>query len=136
MMSKRAIEPCFCFTGTALSALKFYADTFDDAKTEDVRLYEAGDKRGDEGTLFFGTLVIGDQRMHFMDMPTTSPAPALNWATSFMMTADDQAQFDRYFETLKVDGTVMMGPEPVEDYALCAWVVDRYGMTWQLLLEN
>lgn len=134
-MTAHSIEPCFTFNGNALAALSFYADIFDDATTQDVTLYGTNDPRGDEGTLFFGTLKLPNAVIHFMDMPQKSPAPTPNWSASYMFYTDSEDQFYRYFEPLKVDGSVMMGPEPVEGYQLCTWVTDRFGITWQLLLE-
>lgn len=136
-MTTHAIEPCFCFTGQAVEALNFYATTFDDATTQDMTYYGDDDPHGGEpGTLLFGTLIIDDRVLHFMDMPRSSPAPKPNWSASYMFYMTSKEQFQRYFDALKQDGQVMMGPEPVPGYELCTWVTDRFGITWQLLLEE
>lgn len=123
------------FNGKAEEALAFYTTTFPDAKTTSLVLYGKDDQHGDEGTVLNGTLTMYGQSILFMDMQATYPAPAFSWAMSLLVNCLSEAEFDTIFDKLAEGGTVMMGPEPVMDMRKCAWVADKFGVTWQLVWE-
>jgi predicted 3-demethylubiquinone-9 3-methyltransferase (glyoxalase superfamily) len=71
----------------------------------------------------------------FLDMASAYPAPEFNWAVSIHIYCDDESEFDVIFNKLSQGGTVMMGPEPVAHFRKCAWVTDKFGVTWQQTWE-
>ena len=52
------------------------------------------------------------------------PHFALNPATSIMVTCPDQAEIDRLWDAL------------VHEPSQCGWLVDRWGLSWQILPDD
>lgn len=121
------------FNGNARSAMEFYEEVFPGARRLSLVLFGADEPHGDEGTVLNGMIDLDGQSLLFMDMQATSPAPDFSWATSLFFLCADQEEFDGIFTGLSDEGTVMMGPEPVMELRACAWVVDKFGVTWQLV---
>lgn len=121
------------FNGTAEEAMKFYQEILPNAKIENLTLFEKDAPNGDEGKVLNGTLSFAGQEILFMDMQQKYPAPAFSWATSLFVTCVSEAEFDKIFNAVAQEGFVMMGPEPVMDIRKCAWVTDKFGVTWQLI---
>ena len=54
---------------------------------------------------------------------TAGPLDPFNHAVSFVVTCDDQAELDRYWNALLKGGS----PEQ------CGWLKDRFGLSWQIV---
>lgn len=127
------LMPFLSFTGQAEAAMSFYAGALPGAKIETLTRFEKGAPNGDEGAVLNGTLSFKGQHILFLDMQTAYPAPAFSWAMSLFIPCQDEPEFDAIFAALSEGGTVMMGPEPVMDMRKCTWVIDKFGVTWQLV---
>ncbi len=125
----------FSMNGNAEEAMRFYERGLPGAKIESLQLFEKGMDNGDEGKVLTGVLSFMGQKLLFLDMQKEYPAPALNWATSLLINCQSEAEFDTLFTVLSQDGVVMMGPEPVMQMRKCAWVTDKFGITWQFVWE-
>ncbi len=123
------------FNGNAEEAMRFYEKNLPDMKIEALTLFEKDAPNGDEGKVLNGALSYHGQQILFMDMQAAYPAPSFSWATSLLINCLEEAEFDALFAGLSVDGTVMMGPEAVMHMRKCAWVTDKFGVTWQLVWE-
>src|SRR5690606_23379532 len=55
---------------------------------------------------------------------SAGPLDPFNHAVSFVVSCDDQAEIDRYWNALLADGG---SPEQ------CGWLRDRYGLAWQIV---
>ncbi len=55
------------------------------------------------------------------------PLFTFNESVSFMISCEDQAEIDYYWEALTSDG----GEESV-----CGWLKDKYGLSWQVCPQN
>jgi len=133
-MEKSRVSPFLSFTGKAEEAMTFYADNLPGAKiTELVRYGKdhpfAGE--GEEDKVLYGSLSFMDSEIMFLDMVSAHPAPEFSWSTSLYIDCRDEAEFDAIFSVLSPDGFVMMGPEAVGNIRKCAWVTDKFGVTWQ-----
>jgi len=125
------LMPFLSFSGNAEDAMHYYAGVFG-AKVESITHTQPG-QAGDVGKVMNGVLDFGGMKLMFLDMPAAYPAPAFSWATSLFLSFPDEASFDAAFAGISANGTVMMGPEPVNNIRKCAWVTDKFGLTWQLV---
>ena len=55
---------------------------------------------------------------------SAGPLDPFNHAVSFVVSCDNQAEIDRYWNALLADGG---SPEQ------CGWLRDRYGLAWQIV---
>ena len=53
---------------------------------------------------------------------------------SFFVTCADEPEIDRLFAALSEGGSVMMALDTYPFAAKYAWVQDRFGVSWQLML--
>ncbi len=133
-MEKQRIVPFLTFTGRAEEAMVFYAANLPGAAITKLVRYGkdhpfAGE--GEENLVLHGAVSFLGQEIMFLDMNAANPAPDCSWAMSLYIDCRDEAEFDAVFAALARDGEVMMGPEAVGDIRKCAWVTDRFGVTWQ-----
>ena len=54
---------------------------------------------------------------------SAGPLDPFNHAVSFVVSCDDQAELDRYWNAL------LDGGQPEQ----CGWLKDRYGLSWQVV---
>jgi predicted 3-demethylubiquinone-9 3-methyltransferase (glyoxalase superfamily) len=131
---KNRVAPFLAFHGNAEEVMNFYASVLPGAKIESIVRFEKGG-RGDEGKVMTGVLSFMGQRFMFMDMNAEYDCPAHSWAASFYLDCKDEAEFDAVFDGLAQGGLVMMKEEPFMQYRKVAWVTDKFGVTWQPVLE-
>ncbi|MDR0484688.1 MAG: VOC family protein [Alphaproteobacteria bacterium] len=136
---KQRITPFFTFNGRAEEAMNFYTNNLPDAKILKLEKYSKNNnpmfKEGDENRVFTGLISFLSQEIMFLDMTAAYPAPEFTWANSLLVDCKSEEEFDSIFKTLSTDGQVMMGPEPVAHFRKGAWVVDKFGVVWQLVWE-
>jgi predicted 3-demethylubiquinone-9 3-methyltransferase (glyoxalase superfamily) len=114
--------------------MNFYAAVLPGAKIESIAYFEEGG-RGDVGKVLTGVMSFMGQRFMFMDMNAAYECPAFNYAISLYLDCQDEAEFDAVFAGLAQGGVVMMKEEPFMHYRKVAWVTDKFGLTWQPVLE-
>ncbi len=137
-MERQKIVPFLSFTGNAEEAMNFYAANLPGARITSLVRYGKEHPyaaEGEENKVLHGALSYGGQEIMFLDMDAANPAPGFNWAMSIYLTCRDEAEFDAVFHGLKRDGTVMMGPEAIGHLRKCAWITDKFGVTWQPVWE-
>jgi predicted 3-demethylubiquinone-9 3-methyltransferase (glyoxalase superfamily) len=137
-MKKQKLMPFLSFTGKAEEAMNFYASVLPDAKI--TRLVRYGKSsphmgEGEQDRILHGAVSIKGQEIIFLDMSDAYPAPAFTWASSLYIDCSDEAEFDKIFSALSQGGSVMMGPESVGEIRKCAWIIDKFGVTWQPVWE-
>jgi len=137
-MEKPRIKPFLTFNGHAEEAMRFYATSLPGAEITTLKPYGKDSphmKGGEENRVMYGVLSFAGQDIHFLDMSDSYPAPAFNWSVSIYIECVDESEFDVIFKALSQDGAVMMGPESVGHIRKCAWVTDKFGVTWQPVWE-
>ena len=133
------ITPFLTMNGQVKEAMEFYQQALPDAKITrcdpygDQVPWVTGESRN---RIMHGSMDIGGTQVIFLDMDADHPAPPFAWSTSLLITCATEAEFDRVFNALKEGGSVMMGPESVGDIKKTAWVVDKFGVTWQPLWQG
>jgi predicted 3-demethylubiquinone-9 3-methyltransferase (glyoxalase superfamily) len=136
IMSNEAqrIIPFLTFHGNAEEAINYYAANLPGAKIETLTRYEEG-QGGDAGKVLAGILSLFGQHIQFMDMNAAYECPPFSWSTSLLVNCADEAEFDTLFNALADGGTVMMKEDDFMQYRKVSWVTDRFGITWQPVLE-
>ena len=111
---------CLWYEGGAEEAAKFYAATFPDSHVGAVHRAPGdfpGGKAGDVLTVDF--TVVGIQCMGLNGGPRFKHSEAF----SFQIATEDQAETDRYWNTIVGNG----GAE-----SWCGWCRDKWGLSWQI----
>jgi len=137
-MEKSRIKPFLTFNGQAEEAMLFYAATLPGAKITTLIPYGKGSpniSEGEENRIMYGALTFARQEILFLDMSSIHKSPEFSWSSSIYIDCSDEAEFDTIFNGLSKGGTVMMGPESVAHIRKCAWVTDKFGVTWQPVWE-
>ena len=118
--------------GTAQAALDLYFATFPDSRMVRVERYAKGDP-GPAGTIKVAVFTLCGREFMCSDSPinhgfTFTPA------SSTFVDFDSAAELDRVFAVLSEGGKALM---PVSNYGFSrrfGWLVDRFGVSWQLNL--
>ena len=131
---KARITPFLSFTGQAEAAMNFYVEALPETTIKKLVRYGEDNPhmpKDQSDRIMYGSLLCMGQEIQFLDMSDEYPAPPFNWASSLYIDCCSEEEFDPIFAALAAGGSVMMGPESVGAIRKCAWVVDRFGVTWQ-----
>lgn len=117
----------------AEQAMNFYLSLFEYSKIIDVRRWDK-EGPGKEGTIMHATFELNRQKFMCSDSP-----PIHNWdftpAVSNYVECENEKEIKRLFSKLSENGEVAM---PLNNYGfsqIFGWVVDRFGVSWQLNLQ-
>jgi predicted 3-demethylubiquinone-9 3-methyltransferase (glyoxalase superfamily) len=123
---KQKIIPHLWFDKEALEAARFYTGLFENSSVDGVHTLEntpSGDAEAVEFTLAgqsFAAISAG-------------PYFKLNPSISFMVTCGTTGEVDRLWNALIDGGSALMALGEYPYSKRYGWVVDRYGLSWQLL---
>lgn len=132
-MTKTTVSPFLMFEGRAEAAMNFYVSLFDDGSIIDIVRY-GPQGPGAEGSVMKAQFTIAGQTILCIDSAmkhdfTFTPS------FSLFVTCVSEAQIAKLAAALAADGAELM---PLGDYGFScqfAWVVDRFGVSWQLTLN-
>ena len=105
----------------AEEAASFYASIFPDSRVDHVTTLLSETPSGPSGSVKVVDFTLFGQRFQAI---TAGPHHDFNDAISIVVTCDDQAELDRYWNAL-LEG----GGKP----QACGWLIDRYGLRWQIV---
>ena len=108
------------FADKAEEAAEFYTSIFPDSKINSVNAMPADSPSGPAGSVKVVDFTLFGQRFQAM---TAGPHHDFNDAISMYVACDDQKEIDHYWYALLEGG----GQETA-----CGWLVDRYGLRWQI----
>lgn len=122
-------RPSFMFTGKnagkAKEAMEYYTKLFPESKVEGISNYEEGE--GDRTDYIkHARFTLYGVSMTCMDSSADHKAD-FNDAISMVVTCEDQAEIDKYWNELSNNG----GHE-----VACGWLIDKYGLAWQIIPKN
>lgn len=132
-MAKEAV-PFLMFEGAAAEAMEFYVSVFADAEIMFIERYGPGEP-GPEGTVKAARIRIAGLEMRCFDSHVKH-AFTFTPAISIFVTCESEAELDTTFARLSDGGGVLM---PLNNYGFSqkfGWVNDRFGVSWQLNLED
>jgi predicted 3-demethylubiquinone-9 3-methyltransferase (glyoxalase superfamily) len=115
----RKITPCLWFDTEGEDAATFYTSVFPNSKIREVARFGSAGPRP-EGTVMTVTFELDGQEFVALN---GGPEFTFNEAISFQVLCENQAEVDKYWETLSDGGE--QGP--------CGWVRDRFGVSWQVV---
>jgi predicted 3-demethylubiquinone-9 3-methyltransferase (glyoxalase superfamily) len=115
-----AFKTFLWFNDQAEEAARFYTSVFKDGAITAVQQNtEAGP--GPVGTVMLVEFELNGQK--FIALNGGPTQFSFNESVSVMVTCEDQAEVDYYWDALTADG----GRENA-----CGWVYDKYGLCWQV----
>lgn len=124
------IRPFLMFEGNARPALDLYLSVFDDAEITELELFGA-EGPGAEGTIFRGTLSFGGQELMVTDS-VVEHGFTFTPASSLWVDCADREEVEAKAAALSDGGSFAMPPGDYGFSQWFAWVVDRFGVSWQL----
>jgi predicted 3-demethylubiquinone-9 3-methyltransferase (glyoxalase superfamily) len=132
-MAQTTVTPFLMFEGQAESAMNFYVSLFDDGKVLDITRY-GPQGPGTEGSVMKASFSIAGQRIICID---SAMKHEFSFTPSFSLfvACESETQIRRLATTLAEGGGELM---PLNNYGfsrLFAWVNDRFGVSWQLILN-
>ena len=113
------IVPNLWFDGNAEEAAAHYCSIFPDSRVVSVARYPENSP-GPAGSVMTVEWELGGERFVGIN---GGPQFTFSEAVSFMVTCEDQAEIDYYWEKLGEGGEE--GP--------CGWLRDKYGLSWQIV---
>ena len=122
------------FTGRAEEAMSLYTSLFKRSKIIRVTRYGANEA-GSEGTVQHATFTLNGQEFMCIDS-NVEHAFTFTPSISLYVRCQTEDEIERVFAILSQDGQVFM---PLDRYPFSekfGWLSDRFGVSWQLSLEN
>jgi predicted 3-demethylubiquinone-9 3-methyltransferase (glyoxalase superfamily) len=114
------ITPFLWYSKEAEEAARFYASIFPDSRVTRVTALQSESPSGPAGSVQVVEFVLFGQPFIAM---SAGPLDPFNHAVSFVVTCDNQAELDRYWNALIEGGSAEQ----------CGWLKDRYGLSWQIV---
>lgn len=122
------------FTGHAEEAMNLYTSLFPNSEIRLVARYGENDG-GPAGTVQHAQFTLNGQLFMCMDSPIQHGF-SFTPSTSLFATCDTASEVDALFAKLSEGGEVLM---PLDSYPFSeryAWINDKYGVSWQLILST
>ena len=134
-----AINAYLNFSGNCREAVDFYADAFGAAK-QPIMTYGDVDHgmpmaEEDKKLVMHTTLNVFGGTLMLADVPGDMPLTIGNNVTLVLVT-DDVTQIDAAFDKLKAGGEVQMELQQTFWSKRYGYVIDRFGVGWQLSHEE
>jgi predicted 3-demethylubiquinone-9 3-methyltransferase (glyoxalase superfamily) len=109
----------------AADAMDYYTSVFEGATTGDVWPYPDAVGPATAESIMFGELNLFGQWFALMDSAVEQHF-TFNPGVSLMLQCEDQDELDRYWHELSA----------VPEAEQCGWLVDRFGLSWQVVPAN
>jgi predicted 3-demethylubiquinone-9 3-methyltransferase (glyoxalase superfamily) len=120
MPTLQKITPMLWFDRNAEEAATFYTSVFKDSRITEVSRY--GDNMPmPKGTAMTVAFELGGQKFTALN---GGPMFKFTEAVSFVVSCEDQAEIDYFWDKL-----TSSGGNPVQ----CGWLKDKFGLSWQVV---
>ena len=115
------VYPCLWYDGKAEEAANFYVSLLPGSRIDKVWRTPADTPAGPEGTVLTVDFTLAGQHLQALN---GGPEFTFNESVSIVIDCEDQAEVDRLWNALTVDGG-----QP----SVCGWLKDRFGLSWQIV---
>lgn len=124
------LDPYVNFRGEARQAMEFYQGVFGgELRLSTFKEYQASHDPSDDEKIMHAQLESEDIRLMAADTPSDMEyQPGTNFNLS--LSGDDEPTLRGYFEKLQDGGTVVMPLEKATWGDMFGMVVDRFGVSW------
>jgi predicted 3-demethylubiquinone-9 3-methyltransferase (glyoxalase superfamily) len=114
------INPFLWFDGQAEAAANFYVSVFPNSRIKTIARYP------ENAPGAAGSVMTVEFELDGLPYVALNGGPNFKFseAVSFVINCKDQAEIDRYWDTLTADGGE---PGP------CGWLKDKFGLSWQVV---
>ncbi|WP_374703347.1 VOC family protein [Bacillus sp. V3-13] len=122
------------FDGQAEKAMNFYTSVFRNSEILSIALY-GPEGPGEEGTVMHAIFSLNGQEFMCIDSNVKHDF-TFTPAISIYVACETEEEIDEDYGKLSQDGGVLM---PLAQYPFSekyGWVMDKFGVTWQLNLGN
>ena len=133
---KNTITPCLWFDNQAEEAVNFYTSLFSNSTIGKISRYgkEGFEVHGQkEGTVLTVAFQLNGQSFTALN---GGPIFKFNPSISFYVVCETEKEVDFLWKNLSEQGTVMMELNKYEWSEKYGWLNDRYGLSWQISLDN
>lgn len=120
------ISPFLWFDNQAEEAASYYTSVFKNSKLGKITRYDAASAKVSgqpEGSVLTVSFEIEGQEFGALN---GGPIFKFSEAISFVVSCEDQAEIDYYWEKLSAD----------PDGGQCGWTKDKFGVSWQVVPKN
>jgi predicted 3-demethylubiquinone-9 3-methyltransferase (glyoxalase superfamily) len=114
------LVPHIWYAKEAEEAARFYATVFPESRVDRVTALAADSPSGPAGSVKVVEFTVLGQALMAI---SAGPHDPFNDAISFLVKCTSQAEIDRYWNAL-----LESGGKP----QACGWIIDRYGVRWQI----
>lgn len=133
MMNNRMITSLTFQDNNAEKTMNFYVDLFENSRIIKVQRWGKDSPVG-EGKIMQATFDLNGNLFMCSDSP-----PVHDWdftpAVSNYIECDSNEEHERLFSSLSENGRVTMPPNNYGFSQKFAWVIDQFGVSWQLNLQ-
>ncbi|MBX3260945.1 MAG: VOC family protein [Labilithrix sp.] len=109
------------FAKEAEEAARFYASIFPGSRVDRVTPLQSDSPSGPAGSVKVVDFTLFGQRFQAI---SAGPHHEFNDAVSIVVSCDDQAELDRYWNALLEGGGKAQA---------CGWLIDKFGLRWQIV---
>ncbi len=128
------VTPFLMFEGNAEEAMNYYTSLIEQSEIVRVARYGANEA-GEEGSIMQAVFSLKGQEIMCIDSAVKhdfSFTPSI----SLFIECDSEEEVNRLYENLAKGGSILM---PMDAYPFSqkfGWVVDKFGVSWQLNLPK
>ena len=119
-IATQKIVPMLWYEANAEEAARFYVSIFPNSRIIDITRYPEGAPTP-AGTVMTVIFELAGQQFTALN---GGPHAKFNEAISLVVTCEDQAELDRYWDALTSGGGAAVQ---------CGWLMDRFGLRWQIV---
>ena len=129
----QSVTPFLMFEGKAAEAINFYVHLIPNSRVEEIQRFGDANPNAPE-LIMFATVSLCGQKVYMNDSPIEH-AFAFTPSTSLFVECDSEEEIGHLATSLGEGGKELMPLDSYEFGKRFAWVEDRFGVSWQLILR-